>query len=455
MEKALNKTFVTSVVLLVIGSLAAFGGGAKESDTKAAGEVKTLSIWSILAEEAFAPVADEYKKTHPNIEFEFLQIPWSNAGWAQKCMTGLLSGQLPDIAHTVQAAAEWSAPVRGVYRSLNPFLEADGMPAPTEPVPIMRVSTLEGQVYGLPLTWDYSLIYYNKKMFSEAGYSKPPKTLDEFLEYTGKLAKKDANGNLEQLGFASMFRAPNQHIGYVMNAGGHFFSSDGRTALHGSKEPIEASKFMIEQKDMQGNIEEHFKLAPRAKGVADPLVRETAAMGFFHAVSQLAQIEKYNPDLEYGATPYPAPAGRTPALIQSGINLLTITSTSDQPREAWEFIKFWYENQLLFVKNSWNIDARMPANSSVARSPEFTSLHPSLPDLVASLDSVAEVGQVIHMFATDIHWMNQAPAVDRAMHGEESPEQAQATAQEKVQEDLDGVWKKLEDRGLEIKLKRW
>ena len=450
MKKHLKKVIVMVSLSFLLSGIFLLGLGEQ-----AAAATKTVRIWSIFPEDSIRGVKREFQKKHPNIEIEYLQVPWSNAGWAQKIITGLLSADLPDVVYTAQGGAEWSAPVRGAYRSLNRFLDRDNIAHPTEPPPITKMQTLQGQVYSLPINWDYSLVYYNKTMFSEAGLGGPPKTWDDLIEHTTKITKRDASGELQLLGFASSHRTAPQHFAFTMGADGHFFSRDGKTATHDSAASVAAGELMVKLKDIQGGMDAVSKLAPRARGVADPLVREKTAMGYFTAASQLGEIEKHNPGIDFGVTPMPAPAGKTPKLIQSGVGVIMMPTVAENPAEAWEFMKFWYENQLLFAVDYWNTRAVFPATYSIARTREFTALHPSLPEMVDLLDSVSGTGQVLHIFATDINWINMAPAIDNFVRDKGTPKQNLEVARKRIQEELDGLWSRLADRGLEIELKRW
>ena len=57
---------------------------------------------------------------------------------------------------------------------------------------------VEGHTYGLPMASESSILYYNKKLFEEAGLTAPPKTLDELVEYAELLTKPEQ----EQYGIA-------------------------------------------------------------------------------------------------------------------------------------------------------------------------------------------------------------------------------------------------------------
>ncbi|MFB9276053.1 ABC transporter substrate-binding protein [Cohnella cellulosilytica] len=51
--------------------------------------------------------------------------------------------------------------------------------------------SMDGSIYGLPGNGEANILYYNKKMFEEAGLTAPPKNLDELKAYAEKLTNRD------------------------------------------------------------------------------------------------------------------------------------------------------------------------------------------------------------------------------------------------------------------------
>jgi len=51
--------------------------------------------------------------------------------------------------------------------------------------------SMDGSIYGLPGNGEANILYYNKKMFAEAGLAAPPKNLEELKAYAEKLTNRD------------------------------------------------------------------------------------------------------------------------------------------------------------------------------------------------------------------------------------------------------------------------
>jgi ABC-type glycerol-3-phosphate transport system substrate-binding protein len=60
----------------------------------------------------------------------------------------------------------------------------------------------DGKIYSLPLYVDTLALYYNKNMFYNAGFIKPPETWNEFADYVEKLTQLDKDGKIKTMGAA-------------------------------------------------------------------------------------------------------------------------------------------------------------------------------------------------------------------------------------------------------------
>jgi ABC-type glycerol-3-phosphate transport system substrate-binding protein len=83
---------------------------------------------------------------------------------------------------------------KGGLVDLTPYLERDqNYTKQIYPEYLKRV-VYNGRNYGVPFYLSKTLLYYNKKMFAEAGLKEPPKSFKEILEYSRKMAKGEKTG---------------------------------------------------------------------------------------------------------------------------------------------------------------------------------------------------------------------------------------------------------------------
>ncbi|MFB3818909.1 MAG: extracellular solute-binding protein [Candidatus Methylomirabilales bacterium] len=191
-------------------------------------------------------------------------------------------------------------------------------------------------VYGL--TW-------NKDHFREAGLDpeRAPRTWAELREYSKKLVKRDAQGNITRVGYAI------RHVGHPHGivhkhfwalVGGGMQLVDDPNRLRGGKAVIntaggrEALQLVLDMLDVDKSTSLNFP-DPRAaflKGIASMQISET--------VSIRARQPKEAPDLKWGmALPPARKAGDKPVTLLGGW-LYSVPKQARNKAEAWQAIEW-------------------------------------------------------------------------------------------------------------------
>ena len=295
------------------------------------------------------------------------------------------------------------------------------------------------------------------ELLREAGLNGPPTTWDEMRDAVQKTTEHDANGNLTQVGMP--FSEGEVWIAFWLannwSANGYGFSRDGRTSTMNSPENVSAAEFYLELRKIMGTMEDIARVAPSIQGAADSFSLGKSAMTWVPAMLQLGLIQKYAPDdLEYGVGLMPAGPGGHQLIAQSGGPLLEIPAQARNPEGAWELIKILQskEGMLAYVDDHWDTRATFPARMSVAQSEEFRG-RPGIGELVGLLDHVFPVGHAAHVFSTDDYYISGVvPAVDAFIYDKETPKAALDKATAAVQEKMDSLFAKLEERGLPVRM---
>jgi ABC-type glycerol-3-phosphate transport system substrate-binding protein len=126
--------------------------------------------------------------------------------YMEKVITQAAAGYAPDVLF-VEVGNFKEFVDRGLLIDLTPYIKRDknkDFNIKNYYPQIIDRFTLDGKLYVIPRDIaPMCVIYYNKKMFDEAGvpYPKSGWTWKEFLETAKKLTKKDANGRITQFGF--------------------------------------------------------------------------------------------------------------------------------------------------------------------------------------------------------------------------------------------------------------
>jgi sn-glycerol 3-phosphate transport system substrate-binding protein len=147
-------------------------------------------------------MAADFEKENPDVKIKPVYAG-SYQDSIAKALTALKGGNPPQLAVLLSTDMftlvdeDAIVPVDGLATSdadkrwLGGFYDA-----------FMQNSRTGGHVWGIPFQRSTIVAYYNKNLFKQAGLDpeRGPATWDELVEYSKKLTKKDASGNVSQWG---------------------------------------------------------------------------------------------------------------------------------------------------------------------------------------------------------------------------------------------------------------
>ena len=143
----------------------------------------TLEFWQPfggIEGETMDNLTAMWNDRNPNVQVSVTFTPnVTAAGTNPKFLAAALSGNPPDVF--IHDGSTFSTST-----NLNAFMVVDDLVAASSffkpedfyPWAFEKV-TWGGHIYGLPLHTDARALFYNKTLLEEAGFSEPPKTLDE------------------------------------------------------------------------------------------------------------------------------------------------------------------------------------------------------------------------------------------------------------------------------------
>jgi len=165
--------------------------------------------------------------------------------------------------------------------------------------------------YCLPWGTDAYALYWNKGMFEEAGLDpdKPPETMEQMLEYSDKLTKTDADGNLTQVGFIPDFPWMHTEL-YLAMFGSTYQNADGTKVQLDTPEMIATMKWQQEFYTRYGadKVSRFLSSAGNYLGADSGFYTNKIAMvvdGEWQTGPEY--LQKYRPDMDYGIAPMPYP----------------------------------------------------------------------------------------------------------------------------------------------------
>ncbi len=223
----------------------------------------------------------------------------------------------------------------------------------------------DGSHYGIPLDVHMLGMYYNKKLFREAGIvdergePKPPANRVEFVDALTRLTKDtNSDGRIDQWGYVFTWYRTNLYT-FMHQWEGSFFTPDEKRCLLNDPGNIAALDFCSE--------------LLRDRKIAAPPENIDAWIGFrqgkvgiaFEGIYMLSDLIKQK-DLEFGAAPLPV-LGNVPAAWADSHTICLKNNLDAKTLEAaWRFAKFLSDNSL-----DWAEGGQVPVRKSLRDTERF------------------------------------------------------------------------------------
>ena len=311
---------------------------------------------------AMTELIKRFEAANPNIKVKQTTFPY--ADYQTKIAAAVPAGQGPDV---VQLYYGWLDNFVGA-KFIQP-LPRDAFPHDViekEFYPIVQTMKRAGEYYGLPTAVRTLALFYNKKLFQEAGLdpNKPPQTLDEYLEAAKKTVKRDAAGNMLSAG--AVIDMPGQDLHWwrevlLRQMGGKPYSDDNKTVAYDSEAGAKALNWYADlqrvHKVGQAGFMDEGQAAFRA-GRAAMTVDGSFRLGAFGGIK----------NFEWGVTELPASAdGKRSNFASYWVNAITAKPTGAKLEAAKKFMAFTTSPEAMQV---WlDMVGELPARKAAAETP--------------------------------------------------------------------------------------
>jgi multiple sugar transport system substrate-binding protein len=256
-------------------------------------------------------------------------------------------GKCPDVLMAWDLTYAGLA-ARGVLLDLNTMLAQDKPFAADVKSGGIRslydTFTFDGGQYALPEQWSGNFLYYNKRLFAEAGVRPPPGRWDqpwsfgEFLDAAKGLTKRDRSGRVGQWGYVDSW--------VPFYAAGLFGMNNGVPWCTPRMNPTHLNfdnEAFLEGIQFYADLAHKHRVAPtssdtQSMSTMDLFTSGRAAMALGgHWRYQTVDLAK---GLDFDVTVLPTgPKGRA-ARSNIGTTGLAIAASSPRKQQAWEFVKF-------------------------------------------------------------------------------------------------------------------
>ena len=316
---------------------------------------------------AMEEMVNHFRQKNPNIEVKMQTIPWGT--YYDKLTLSLAYGGAPDVF--VMHAAR--LPEFESFQTLEPLAPFYAASAPQlgeksfAPVP-WRATFYNGKQYALPLDVHPIGLYYNTKLFKQAGIvdargqAKPPKTFAEFLEAARRITKDtNGDGRTDQWGFVFTWQRTNW-LTIAGQFGATIFTPDGKRCALDSPQNLRALHLMHD-------LIYKYKVAPKPEGVDAWLAFRQGRVGMaMEGIYMLTSLEEQKGLPFAGA---PAPQFGPAKAVWGGSHLLCQPKgiSPKQSQAAWRLMRFLSDQSLIWVRAG-----QVPARNDVRNSPQFAAL---------------------------------------------------------------------------------
>ncbi|MFK8082242.1 MAG: extracellular solute-binding protein [Granulosicoccus sp.] len=376
---------------------------------------------------AMDTLIENFQAANPGITVKTNHFPY--ADYRTKVAAAIPAGEGPDV---VQLFYGWLNDY--VDAKLVQPLPADQFPPQSideEFFPMVQAMKRDGQYMALPTAVRSLALFYNERLFEEAGVESPPTNLDELVETAKKLTKRDGAGNLTQVGITSGMTAQDHHWWrevLVRQFGGTPYSEDNSSVAYNSESGQKALQWYVDLEQTHKVTQSTFMDEPQAAFKAG-----RAGM-HIDGSFRIGALDKTR-GLKWGVAELPAgPDGLQSNYSSYWVNAVTTKAEGEKYEAALKFMAYITSDEAMQV---WlDTVGELPAKPSAALTDENTA-NPVFGPFVKGLGYaqstvfVDESGQ--RQLMTDM--------VSRINLEGQSIEDSLSVAAEAEQEILDGFYK--------------
>ena len=387
-------------------------GAQETSDTQqaASGEKITLQFWNVFTGsdgDILREIVDNYNKTNTdNIEIQMDIMP--NDQLQQKLPAAIATGTAPDfVLFGVENLAPYVS--NDSLEDISDFWDVTGVDKSNFLENVLELSHVDGKLYGTPMQYNVSYLYWNKDLFEAAGLDpeKAPATLDELAEYAEKLTDSSKN----QYGLALPTNVT--YMQFLWANGGDADDPQTNTNLLDSDENIKKltwlQDLMVNKKVSPENI-----TGPEA----DTMLQAGQIAMYMSGPWQINGLREQG--INFGIAP--CVAGSAGAFSPAGGCSYVIPKGTEESHKlaAYKFMQYWLTDDIL---KEWSQRNGFPVwSKTLMEDPEIQS-----DEVLNSISKATEIGRSYNLgysLASQIDNDVMIPMFEKVMTGAATPEDA-------------------------------
>lgn len=367
-----NKTkFIVLALLFTILLTSGFGCKGKVSE-QAEQKIQpiTLNYWRVWeGKDAFKDIIDSYNALHPNIKINYKKLRYEE--YEKELLEAFAEDRGPDIFAVHSGwLKKYQSKITPLPSSITMAYSVLKGTLKKEETVELRTSTsitpsqvkdtfldvvysdvvVDNKIYGLPLSVDNLVMYYNRDLFNNVGIIEPPKFWnEEFQKNIKALTKENEQGMLAQsgvaLGASSNIERYSDILTLIMlQNGAEMLDERGNVAFHKRPEGmtkdyapgLEALRFYT---DFANPVKEVYTWNKALPNSLEAFVQGKLAI-FFGYSYHLPMIKTRAPRLNFGISKMLQIEGGQKEINFANYWVETVSNKSAYSQEAWDFIQF-------------------------------------------------------------------------------------------------------------------
>jgi multiple sugar transport system substrate-binding protein len=395
---------------LAVASLLAGCGSGGGGDKPESGPVTiSYGLWDDTQAKVLQKIADDFHEKNPNITVKLQVTPWDSY-WT-KMKTAASGGAAPDVFWMNESNFATYAN-GGVLANLSDKISGSSIDMSNYIDIQTKAYTFDGDVYGIPKDIDSIGLWYNKKLFADAGV-KPP-TADWTWDDMVAAAKKLTDASKGQYGVVAQPAAQQSYYTTIPQTGGQVISDDKKKSGYDTPEAIKGVQVWVD-------LINKYHVSPTLQQMTD-----TDADTWFTSGKAAMIFEGSWAANEFDEIPYakenadvaPLPKLDVPGGVSNGLANVMSAKTKHADA-AWKFLQYLGSKDVATAEaESGSV---IPAFKGAADGWVKSKPHYNLQVFIDGLESSTPYPSSLNTAA----WMDPATTeFNKAWAGEETAEQA-------------------------------
>lgn len=354
-------------VFMAVGLLAGCGNSGQEDGKSSSGKVE-LEFFTQKREasDTFDKIIDAFNESQDEIVVTQNIVPDSTSVLMSRAATG----DLPDI---IQVGGMQDSNTMQFMKEGH-FLDLSDLSCLDQVVDNYKDAIqFQGKNYVVPVSANFSGVFYNKDIFEEKGY-KVPSTYDELIELAKKMQK---DGEVP-------FLFPDKDSWTLVQCWEDNIDGSARgdrkpiyTEIANGTTTFQDDEMFCETLQKVINIRQYGQGDTLALGY-DQAISDFAtgkACMFMQGIWALPSIKKANPDMNIGMFSFPSDDGNTKVSMGIDVNL-AISANCENADAAKKFVEFAASKEMvqLYVDNDYSLPCMKDVTPNIPEAQEIVDL---------------------------------------------------------------------------------